>query len=231
MVGNIHKHILPVGNSCPYQHPRGIDLGIKDEGKHPNGNACTFADGAPVENFSDLWRCVNLNQANCAVVDDWLQLAVFRDPRPVAVSAFFHKELHKGQDLGSLDEFMVKHLPLMCQWVAIRYILFSGLLSRQSVTFWYADTLTDPWDWHTRWFDALGLQLPMNVVSSTAQEAFDNDFNFEYKKIDKHPGGVTPKAEGVRRFEDEVSQETLELADSILRKWLPPDLLFKLGVT
>lgn len=218
-----------MGDSCAYQHPRGIDLGAYSEQKHPDGNACTFTDGTSVKNVSDLWQCVS--QASCGIVDDWLQLAVFRDPRPVAVSAYFHTKLHKGKDLGSMEAFVAKELPLMCQWVAIRYILFSGILPDQSVTFWYDDTMADPWNWHTRWFYALGLQLPIHVIASTAQEAVANDFSFQYKTIDKHPGGETPAAAGVRRFEDEVTQETLELADAILREWLPPVLLTKLGVT
>lgn len=231
-VGNVHKHTLPVDKDCAYRHPRGIDLGTDQEGIHPDGNACTFQDGTPVENLDDLWQC--MIEADCDIVDDWLQMVVLRDPRPVAVSAYFHIEVHGSDDdsikLGTLEDFVEKELPLMCQWVAIRYILFSGLLPHQSVEFWYDDALDNPLEWHYRWYDAVGLQLPFHVVQAAADAAAAEDFGFQFKQIDKHPGGQVGAEEGVRRFEDEVSKETLEVADAIMRKWLPPVLLAKLGI-
>ncbi|CAN0408114.1 unnamed protein product, partial [Laminaria digitata] len=49
-------------------------------GIHPDGNACTFQDGSEIESGVDLWQC--MHQADCNITDDWLQMAVFRDPRP-----------------------------------------------------------------------------------------------------------------------------------------------------
>ncbi|CAN0509263.1 unnamed protein product, partial [Scytosiphon promiscuus] len=43
-------------------------------------SACTFADGSKVENRDDLWRC--MHTANCDITDDWIQMTIFRDPRP-----------------------------------------------------------------------------------------------------------------------------------------------------
>ena len=219
--------------TCAYRHPRGIDLGTNQEGIHPDGNACTFQDGTRVENLDDLWKC--MVEADCDIVDNWLQMVVLRDPRPVAVSAYFHTKVHNNDDddpnLGTLEEFVKKELPVMCQWVAIRYILFSGLIPHQSTEFWYYDALSNPLEWYYRWYDAVGLQLPFHVVDAAANAAAANDFGFQVKTIDKHPGGELGAEEGVRSFENEVSKETLEVANAIVREWLPPVLLAKLGIT
>ncbi|CAN0486143.1 unnamed protein product, partial [Scytosiphon promiscuus] len=48
---------------------------VRNSGK----TACNFADGSKVETKDDLWRC--MHKANCEINDDWIQMAVFRDPR------------------------------------------------------------------------------------------------------------------------------------------------------
>lgn len=235
-ISNVKKHTLPVADNCAYSHPAGIDRGIHS-GPGINGYACTFANGAPVKNHQDLWRC--MQEADCPINDDWLQMAVFRDPRPVAVSAFYHIQTHNGTPdyNGTLDQFVAGVLPLMCQWVAIRHIIFEGIMSGKSTTFWYSDALADPVGWHYRWLDSVGLHLPAPVVRASADAALTHNFGFRAKNPDAHPveGELpesTPRAElKVRRFEEEVAPELVAIADKSLRTWLPPVLVAKLNLS
>ena len=84
----------------------------------------------------------------------------------------------------------------------------------------------------THWlgFQSVGLQLPLGVVKATAQAAVSDNIAFAHKTVDSHPGENSTTVKGPRRFEDEVSSETVDLADDILRTWLPPVLLERLGV-
>ena len=218
------KHTLPVDSNCSYSHPKGIDT----VGKGGEKDACKFANGTRVQNHSDLSQC--MKKAGCPFTDDALQMAIFRDPRPIAVSAYYHLKTHGRRNLGNLEAYVAEELPLTCQWMALRHILFDGLLSQQSEAFWYEDALANPLAWHYRWFDFVGVQLPAYEMNATATAAVNNDFSFEYKHIDVHSDQVPQTKTKVRRFEDEVSPETLKVADAVLRKWLPPVLLAKLGV-
>lgn len=218
-----------MNSSCAYSHNHGIELArIHEEEDQPRNAACKSADGTQITNHAGLWRC--MHDASCDINDDWLQMVVFRDPRPAVVSAYFHLGVHSDMDLGPLKDFIARQLPSICQWLAIRYILFSGLLPHQSVVFWYNDALADPIEWHYHWFDAVGLQLPFGVVKNTAKAAAAGELRFNHKAIDVHPGEEARTGTGVRRFEDEVDPEVLEIADAVLRVWLPPVLLQKLGV-
>ena len=218
--------MLPVDTDCAYSHKGGMDLVI--DRRHIGKSACKFADGTAVENKEDLWRC--MHEANCDITDDWLQMAVFRDPRPAAVSSYFHRQVHGSPHVGKLEDFIARELPIMCQWLAIRYIIFMGLIPHQSIEFWYNDAIANPLQWHYHWFNSIGLQLPPHVVLTTAKSAVADDLGFRHKDIDVHPGENLKAKAGGRRFEDEVSPAMVEIADAVLRVWLPPVLLEKFGV-
>lgn len=228
-VSRVKKHMLPVNSTCAYSHGKGIALAALPNGARPERSACTPSDGTPVTSYDELRRCVH--QARCDITDKRLQMAVFRDPRPAIVSAFYHIEVHSERDLGTLEAFINRELPMLCQWLTVRHILFGRLLPGQSVSFWYDDAMTDPLSWHLRWFDSVGLQLPAYVVDATARAAAENDLGVRHKEMDPHPNkdGVSD-ATSVRRFEDEVGPDVLEAADAVLRVWLPPVILNKLGV-
>lgn len=91
-----------------------------------------------------------MEEANCAIeVRDETQMAVFRDPRAVAASTYYYSKAYLEVDEGGdplvlLDEFVVEHLPVLYQWVALRYTLFGSYLADQSVILWYEDALADP---------------------------------------------------------------------------------------
>lgn len=171
------KHMLPVSSNCMYSHPAGIDARtlLGPDGKQSDGYACTFKDGSAVVNHDDLWRCVH--EAACPINDDWHQMAIFRDPRPVAVSAFYH--LNRNRKLsfysGNVDDFVTVVLPTMTQWVAVRHILFEGILKGRSTAFWYDDALNNPRQWHDRWMQTIGVQLPSVVVQGMADAALTGD--------------------------------------------------------
>ena len=228
VVSKVHKHKLPVNDNCAFSHGGGIGFGKSEGDEHPKEAACTFADGTLVKNNDDLWQC--MHEADCEITDDWLQMAVFRDPRPAIVSTFFHLEVHGGRELGKLEDFVARELPILCQWVAVRYMLFSGFLRNRSMEFWYNDAMQDPVAWHYHWFHSVGLQLPLDIVETTAQAAAADDLGFNHKEIDLHPGEKVRTETTVRRFEDEVSPDILEIADAVLRQWLPPVLLEKVGI-
>lgn len=219
------KHTLPVKDTCAFAHGGGI--GLRKDGK-ARKQPCTFADGTHVKNYDELWRC--MREANCDITDSWIQMAVFRDPRPLVVSTFYHIQVHAGRDLGDLESFVLKELPIVCQWMAVRYILFTGILADQSMEIWYEDAMADPLGWHYKWFHSIGLQLPFQVVEAAAKAAAANDLGFGHKKIDVHPGEGPKNEPGVRRFEDEVRPEVLAVADDVLRTWLPPVLLERFGI-
>lgn len=126
---------------------------------------------------------------------------------------------------------MEQQLPILCQWIGIRYILFSGFLPHQSVEVWYDDALTNSLAWHYHWFDAIGFQLPSRVVEAVAEAASANDLRFISKLVDVYPGEAPRVGKSPRKFEDEVEPEFLESVNAVLRVWLPPVLLEKLGVT
>ena len=223
------KHKLPVNNKCAFSHNDMIEVGAGNQDGNASKPPCTFADGTHANTYEDLWRC--MKEAECVITDDWLQMAVLRDPRLVIVSSFYHIMVHyKSNPFGTLDEFVTRELPIMCQWLAVRYILFTGILGDQSMQFWYEDAMVDPLAWHYHWLHLVGLQLPLGVVEATAQAAVDDNIAFAHKTVDSHPGENSTTGEGPRRFEDEVSSETVDLADDMLRTWLPPVLLERFGV-
>lgn len=224
------KHSLPVDREkCAFSHNGGIELARATTKHNPQKSACTFADGTQPNTYDEIWRC--MRQANCDVTDDWLQFTVFRDPRPSVVSTYFHVIVHLGKELGDLHDFVVRELPIICEWMAVRHILFSGFLRDQSIEFWYDDAMADPLQWYYHFFYSVGLQLPYEAATDIANAAGANELTFNHKRIDKHPGETAMNSTGVRRFEDEVAPETLKVADDILRQWLPPVILEKLGVS
>lgn len=231
LLSKFDKDTLPVNRtSCAFSHSRGIPVGSGQGKDDPINPACSFPDGTPAKDNVELWQC--MHTANCEITDDWLQMVVYRDPRPAVVSAYFYLGLHlQRRELGSIEEFVVKHLPIACQFMAVRHILFSGLLTHQSVEFWYEDSMDNPLGWHYHFLDSVGLQLPYQLVVDTAKTAAANEYSFKHKNFDRHPGEVNGSTTGMRHFEDEVTPELLKVANAILRLWLPPVLLAKLGIT
>ena len=224
-VFQLGKHYLPVRRQCLYSHRRGFDI-EETRPSRRGEDACKFANGTRIRDHGDLWPC--MKEANCRITDTSLQMALYRDPRSVAVSTYYHRKRQEKTGNVSVEEFAIEHLPLLCQWVAVRYILFSGNLYAQSEQFWYEDALVDPLAWHYRWFDFAGLQLPATVVKATAAAAANNDFSFEYKPYDEHPGQSNETR--ALDFEHMIGRELSEVAEDIMRQWLPAVLLAKLGV-
>ncbi|CAN0464507.1 unnamed protein product, partial [Hapterophycus canaliculatus] len=70
-----------------------------------------------------------------------------RDPRAVAVSTFFHARrtgYRYSYKVDTVDEGALLSLPSVAQWIALRHIMFEGLMSNSSKTFWYEDAEKDP---------------------------------------------------------------------------------------
>lgn len=156
-----------------------------------------------------------------------LQMAVFRDPREVAISTYF---FIRGYESVDLDSFVLETLPILCQWITIRFMLFGGYLAKQSVLFWYDEVKADPLKWHYEWSASVGLQLPASAVEAAVDDAVHGKFDFWSKGIDPHPGSKSMKNTNgsfTEKFDDE---DTLARANSILRVWLPPLLLVRFGV-
>lgn len=195
---------------------------------------CKPPDGvAPPKKQRELWKC--MKKANCPVIDDRLQMAILRDPRPMAVSAYFHQVLHDSPRVRgvSVDEFALSLLPVVCKWLSVRYFFFAELFKANSAIFWYDDALADPIEWHRMLFSLVGLRLPPFVGEKAARVnagsvAGRRTFGFPVKGIDKHEGGRDASKD--RTFRDEVNSTTISSMDNILRVWLPPIVLHKLGV-
>lgn len=75
---------------------------------------CRPPDGTTrPENQMELWDCVK--KSNCRDIDALLQMAILRDRRPMAVSAYFHQLLNAPRHVQgiSLDEFVILMLPIL----------------------------------------------------------------------------------------------------------------------
>lgn len=161
-----------------------------------------------------------------------------RDPRAGAVSTYFHEKLHvtvaKGGAVGSgsetLDEFVLAVAPVLCQWLTLRYILFTDIMGALSTLFWYDDGLEEPFNWHSEWVASVGLHLPEPVVEEMADAALREEFDFDTKGRNKHPGVVQVKGlEDTHSptWQELLKPETQVALDDILRNWLPPAVLVK----
>ncbi|CAN0435948.1 unnamed protein product [Ectocarpus sp. 12 AP-2014] len=215
-VSCLGKHSLPVSDSCPWSHSYGFAQ---------KGDGCWSIDGQPVENESDLWTC--MQETPCEITDERLQLVPIRDPRDVAVSTYFH-HVHRNKPENylelhpSLDKTVLEILPQLCHFTTLRHIIFEGLLSDRSETFWYEETVEDPFDWHYRWASFAGLILPRGWIDGMVAA------NQEHKIFNPHQGGAEKSVK--RTWRDEVSPEIHQEMDLILRKWLPGVLLARYGV-
>ncbi len=221
---NGEKHALPVGPDCAYARSYGIAQRGED--------ACRpDVTQARPSNQPELWNCVQ--GCNCNFTDNRLQMAVFRDPRPLAVSAYFHMLREHPQAVArtSVDAYVENMLPVFCQWVSVRYLLFAELLRDTSVTLWYDEALENPVSWHNEFFGFVGLSFPNNVVQIAANASMSGGsiMGFPAKGIDKHEGGAA--AALTRSFKDEISPSTLSIMDDILRIWLPPQVLEKIDLS
>lgn len=221
---NGDKHTLPVGPDCEYSRRAGI--AAQDE------NVCRsdVARELPF-NHPELWDCVR--RSNCRFVDDRLQMAVLRDPRPLAVSSYFHmlREYPVVVKDVSVDMYVVAMLPVFCKWVSVRFLVFAELLRDTSTIFWYDEALEDPVFWHVVFFDFVGLKIPDKVLRRAAIVATRGGsiFGFPSKGIDRHDGGAA--AARTRSFRDELNSTTLADMDDVLRTWLPKIMLDQVNVS
>lgn len=171
----------------------------------------------------DLWQCVE--EARCASNDDeWLQLAVMRDPRAVTVSSYFHilKYFPKLlKTVPSVDAYFQQKLAVLCMWTTIRYLLFTMVFADQSKVFFFEEMFLDPVDWYGRFFSFIGLKLPFEFVFGLSQRT-GNMGNFN-----EHPGGHNDRN---RTFTVELNAESLGMMDDVMRIWLPRVLLTRFGV-
>lgn len=171
------KHRLPFGrDNCRLSHGAGV--------VHPGSSACAFFDRTRPKNSTDLWHCIQEAVSTCTVADTRRQMAVMRNPLAVTVSHYFYLLMMRSRRRGNvnkpplvepmladqqaqakeLEDYVSRMLPTVCQWVALRYILFAGLMSDQSTLFWYDEAKADPVAWHNDWLDFVGLRLPPSVV-------------------------------------------------------------------
>lgn len=165
--------------------------------------------------------------------DEGIQFVPMRDPRAVAVSTYYYARVHRPSHLiknhypafdHTLDETVLDILESVCQWTAIRHLLFNGFMSNTSTVFLYEDAIANPSEWHYRWTHMAGLHLPTSWVKDMSVIAARS----MSKGLNSHPGGVE---QSVRRtWKEEVSPEIWDDMDGVLRQWLPPVLLARFGV-
>lgn len=212
--------MLPMSARCALAHRNGV---LYEE------NACTFGDGSPMKNVTDVVPCVQ--ESSCPVYDHRQQMVVMRDPRPVVVSSYFFALAHQKRILNgeSLDEYVVRMFPTVCQWVAIRHYFFQGMVPDKAIVFWYDDSLADPLTWHNRWLEFIGLNPPPEVVRAATDAAAARDFEFYSKGVDEHIGGNQPSMK--RSYAEEVRPDTLAGLEDVMRNWLPPELLERFRVS
>eukprot|EP00752_Nemacystus_decipiens_P011502 g10214.t1 len=205
------------------------------------GQVCVSSDSLALGNHAGLLRC--MDEAACAITDDRVQMAVFRDPRATAASLFFrmeqdHYDLLSNAGLTAVDDFFLAVLPALCKWTSVRHRLFAEALAAQSTVYWYDDVLEAPLKWQYNLLYYLGLNMPAAVVEwvvhvVTSESPAGGFFaTADARGDDERPvrgkGGALAAS---WTYRDEVSTESLRVADHILRVWLPPVLQEKLGVS
>lgn len=165
-----------------------------------------------------------------------------RDPRPQAISTFYHLQVHHnkkaetiiGAGLDKVDDFVLSALPTLCQWMSIRYALFTGPMAQQSTLFWYADAVSDVVTWHHEWLASVGLNITESVVDKMVQATESGEFDFKTLGRNDHPGvdeqGAGEEVKTHRSWQDDLNPEILGEVDDILRQWLPLVILAKLEV-
>ena len=167
-----------------------------------------------------------------------------RDPRAAAVSTFFHQEKYPsskkanavGGTIHTIDQFTLEMAPVLCQWITVRYLLFSAILGTKSSLYWYDDAFHDAHGWHYEWLASVGLHLPEPDVEDMAGKALREEFSFDTKGKNDHPGvpeeEPQDQQEEVHRptWQEMLRPETLLALDDIARQWLPPAVLVQLNI-
>lgn len=171
-------------------------------------------------------------------MDNRLQLAVMRDPRDVVVSSYYFavhlNHAHVVEQYGSsVDDCARTLLPALTKWISLRYLLFSRILGKRSMVFWYESAMDDPFGWHLDFFSFIGLGMPHHVTQEASLVAAQGGqiLGFPSKGLDPHPGGVEAESQSSRSFKDELQPDTLEMLDDVLRLWLHPSMLEELGIS
>lgn len=180
------------------------------------------------------------------MADDRHQFVIMRDPRAGAVSTFFHQEKYPsskkhfavGGTIHTLDEFTLAMVPVLCQWITVRYLLFSAILGNKSALYWYDDAFLNAHTWHYEWLASVGLHLPDPDVEDMAGIALNEDFSFNTEGKNDHPGvpdeepEEEEEVEEVHRptWQEMLRPETLLALDDIARQWLPPAVLVQLDI-
>lgn len=100
-----------MNDTCAFTHGGGTGIGREQLKGNARETPCTFSDGTHVKNHDELWRC--MHEANYDITDDWIQMAIFRDPRPAVVSTFYFVEVRRNMNLGDLEAFVARELPIV----------------------------------------------------------------------------------------------------------------------
>lgn len=220
--------------------------GIQTQTKSSEGNPASLCGLINRQSLRDLGCRRRCSQINCVVftfsrfsllspcvvsfADDRSQLVILRDPRAVAVSSYYHRK--NGNVLGgefSLEEYLPQILPGICMWTSIRYVLFAGLLDNSNI-FWYDETVARPRDWHRAFLNSVGLHVPSSVVEGAVAAALRGEFSFTAKTMDRHSEQDSGEVVFNRSWKDDLEPNVILELDSVLRMWLPPVLLAKLGI-
>lgn len=196
-------------------------------------HVCLFADGSRPQNYREIVDCVKESQ--CPITaSDMHQLVIFRDPREVAVSTYYFtneytKLLPNGEPRETVDAYALRILPILCEWISVRHIVFGEYLAKNSTAFWYDEIKSDPVEYHRAWLALVGLHLPVRELGIAVERAVHGELDFHTKGFDPHPGLSTDHPRN-RTLEAQLRNDTLPRMEPILQQWLPPVFLSKLGI-
>lgn len=190
-------------------------------------------DKSPVVNGQSLWDCIR--QTQCKYLDDRLQLAVLRHPGAVTVSAYYQfrrmKMLRADNEpnqnpMVDINTFFVAHLPAVTKWISVRYMVYTEMLPQnQTEIFFFEDAISDPVDWHRRFYSFAGLNLPPPMVHRAAEIAQNGRGSSNDTSLASEEAALIANSD--RSFRDELKPDTLAYMESVLRIWLPSELLEK----
>lgn len=205
---------MPVDPSCKWWRENKTTSPDKD------GIPCKTYRGRPIANYTDLRGC--LQEVACHITDNRQQFVMMRDPRPMAVSLYYHRFGAGLLKYVDKDMYIMALLPRIRQWMSTRHIVFSEMMSKQSTIFWYEEAVADPRRFHIGWLKSAGVQLPSSTVDKAVGAALRHDFKFNTKGIDEHLGGEA--AVPGRSWENEISPHVLGYMNEVLLVWLAPEL-------
>jgi len=163
-------------------------------------------------------------------------ILVVRDPRDATVSLMHYH--HEGADNEKLQEDTRKYIKHYVTWLGFWYWYQTRYVSPlyPTMILVYRDVKEDPVREYSRVLDYMGLKASEELVKRVVDETdFENMRKMEYQRL--LPGRNRAKGDNrkvrsgqAQGFYSELTPETIEYCNQVMRDLLPPELLARFDV-